>query len=170
MSQFACGLCKENHPLRLCAEFRRMTPEIRLRTALIYRYCSNWRGQGARRRRNVRTIIERRSAALPWQQMLAVSPTVLIRIRTADRFTAVRAVLSPASPATTISAATVARLRLRTPVRGAGGVCYLTLRNNLGSHEEFSVCANTETISPTPTPLRSLSQQTVQAIKQHPLR
>lgn len=41
MSQFACGLCKENHPLRLCAEFRRMTPEIRLRTALIYRYCSN---------------------------------------------------------------------------------------------------------------------------------
>ncbi|XP_017465591.1 PREDICTED: uncharacterized protein LOC108358661 [Rhagoletis zephyria] len=95
--------------------------------------------------------------------MLAVSPTVLIRIRTAYRFTVVRAVLSPASPATTISAATVARLRLRTPVRGPGGVCYLTLRNNLGGHEEFSVCANIETISPTPTPLRSLSQQTVQA-------
>ncbi|XP_054090327.1 uncharacterized protein LOC128922741 [Zeugodacus cucurbitae] len=41
MTTINCPLCIESHLLRWCPKFRQMSPEIRLRTTLIYRYCSN---------------------------------------------------------------------------------------------------------------------------------
>uniref|UniRef100_W8CC28 Uncharacterized protein n=1 Tax=Ceratitis capitata TaxID=7213 RepID=W8CC28_CERCA len=79
--------------------------------------------------------------ALPLQRMLALSPMAVVQLRIADRFTAVRAVINPVSPTSTISAATVARQRLYTQVRVTSRVCELTLRDNNEGQEELSVCA-----------------------------
>ncbi|XP_054091704.1 uncharacterized protein LOC128923458 [Zeugodacus cucurbitae] len=41
MTTINCPLCIDNHLLRWCPKFRQMSPENRLRTTLIHRYCSN---------------------------------------------------------------------------------------------------------------------------------
>ncbi|XP_049306117.1 uncharacterized protein LOC125776665 [Bactrocera dorsalis] len=41
MTTINCPLCVESHLLRWCPRFRQMSPEARLRTTLINRYCSN---------------------------------------------------------------------------------------------------------------------------------